>query len=126
MNRYSYNNNRAVQINDPEDSADNSSNEAQPSNDNDNKEDLKPFMGVKQRRLASFRREYKGDYLDVPSQPYVKILDKQGNWTSPFDYVFNAFVEFSCEIDVVCFGVEFDLTMLGATFQLLSAYSAWT
>ncbi|KAJ8442084.1 hypothetical protein Cgig2_007922 [Carnegiea gigantea] len=79
MNRYSYNNNRAVQINDPEDSGDNSNNGAQPSDDNDNKEDLKPFMGVKQRRLASFRREYKGDYLDVPSQPYVKILDKQGD-----------------------------------------------
>ncbi|OIT02231.1 PREDICTED: myosin IB heavy chain-like [Nicotiana attenuata] len=39
-----------------------------------------PFMGVKVRRKASFHRDYIGDYLDVPSQPYLmKILEKQGD-----------------------------------------------
>ncbi|XP_010262800.1 PREDICTED: myosin IB heavy chain [Nelumbo nucifera] len=43
-------------------------------------EEQEPFMGVKVRRRASFRRDYKGDYLDVPSQPYLmKILEKQGD-----------------------------------------------
>ncbi|KAK6925933.1 Class I myosin tail homology domain [Dillenia turbinata] len=43
-------------------------------------EDQEPFMGVKARRNASFHRDYKGDYLDVPSQPYLmKILEKQGD-----------------------------------------------
>lgn len=37
-------------------------------------------MGVKARRLASFHRDYRGDYLDVSSNPYLlKILDKQGD-----------------------------------------------
>ncbi|MCE3051560.1 hypothetical protein HAX54_050185 [Datura stramonium] len=37
-----------------------------------------PFMGVKVRRKASFHRDYIGDYLDVPSRPYLmKILEKQ-------------------------------------------------
>ncbi|KAK6936730.1 hypothetical protein RJ641_033760 [Dillenia turbinata] len=35
-------------------------------------------MEVKVRRKASLHRDYKGDYLDVPSQPYlIKILEKQ-------------------------------------------------
>ncbi|CAL9008819.1 unnamed protein product [Prunus brigantina] len=43
-------------------------------------EDQEPFMGVKVRRKASFRREYKGDYIDVRSNPYLmKILQKQGD-----------------------------------------------
>ncbi|XP_022764247.1 myosin heavy chain IB-like isoform X2 [Durio zibethinus] len=42
-------------------------------------EDQEPFMGIKVRRKASLRREYKGDYLDVPSRPFLmKILRKQG------------------------------------------------
>lgn len=43
-------------------------------------EKLEPFMGVKARRLASFHRDYRGDYLDVSSNPFLlKILDKQGD-----------------------------------------------
>ncbi|OMP10116.1 Myosin tail 2 [Corchorus olitorius] len=43
-------------------------------------EDQEPFMGVKVRRKASLRREYRGDYLDVPSRPFLmKILQKQGD-----------------------------------------------
>ncbi|KAJ4971734.1 hypothetical protein NE237_004833 [Protea cynaroides] len=43
-------------------------------------EDQEPFMGMKVRRRASLHRDYKGDYLDVPSQPYLmKILEKQGD-----------------------------------------------
>ncbi|KAJ7965403.1 myosin heavy chain-related [Quillaja saponaria] len=43
-------------------------------------EDQEPFMGMKVRRKASRHREYKGDYLDVPSHPYLmKILQKQGD-----------------------------------------------
>ncbi|XP_020518187.1 myosin IC heavy chain isoform X2 [Amborella trichopoda] len=43
-------------------------------------EDQEPFMGVKVRRRTSLHREYKGDYLNVPSNPYVmKILEKQGD-----------------------------------------------
>ncbi|XP_022734262.1 myosin IB heavy chain-like [Durio zibethinus] len=43
-------------------------------------EDQEPFMGVKVRRKASLRREYKGDYLDIPSRPFLmKILQKQGD-----------------------------------------------
>lgn len=50
-------------------------------------EDQEPFMGVKVRRKASFRREYKGDYIDVRSNPYLmKILQKQG---LAFHNVFN-------------------------------------
>ncbi|KAL4189218.1 hypothetical protein AMTRI_Chr08g205930 [Amborella trichopoda] len=42
-------------------------------------EDREPFMGVKVWR-TSLHREYKGDYLNVPSNPYVmKILEKQGD-----------------------------------------------
>ncbi|KAJ7959271.1 myosin heavy chain-related [Quillaja saponaria] len=43
-------------------------------------EDQEPFMGMKVRRSASRHRDYKGDYLDVPSHPYLmKILQKQGD-----------------------------------------------
>lgn len=43
-------------------------------------EDQEPFMGVKVRRKASRRHEYKGDYMDIPSRPYLmKILQKQGD-----------------------------------------------
>ncbi|XP_057484934.1 uncharacterized protein LOC130771334 [Actinidia eriantha] len=43
-------------------------------------EDQEPFMGVKVRRKASRHRDYRGDYIDVPSRPYLmKILDKQGD-----------------------------------------------
>ncbi|KAK9293213.1 hypothetical protein L1049_021202 [Liquidambar formosana] len=43
-------------------------------------EDQEPFMGVKVRRRASLHRDYKGDYLDVPSHPYLmKLLQKQGD-----------------------------------------------
>lgn len=42
-------------------------------------EDQEPFMGVKVRRKASRHRDYRGDYVDVPSRPYLmKILEKQG------------------------------------------------
>lgn len=42
-------------------------------------EDQELFMGVKVRRKASLHRDYLGDYLDVPSHPYLmKILEKQG------------------------------------------------
>lgn len=42
-------------------------------------EDQEPFMGFKVRRKASIHRDYLGDYLDVPSRPYLmKILEKQG------------------------------------------------
>ncbi|KAL6127201.1 hypothetical protein ACLB2K_075243 [Fragaria x ananassa] len=43
-------------------------------------EDQEPFMGVKVRRKASFRRDFKGDYIDVRSNQYLmKILEKQGD-----------------------------------------------
>ncbi|XP_008794989.1 myosin IB heavy chain-like [Phoenix dactylifera] len=42
--------------------------------------ELKPFMGVKVRRRASLRRDCKGDYLDVPSDPYLSsMLSKRGD-----------------------------------------------
>lgn len=42
-------------------------------------EDQEPFMGVKVRRKASLHRDYKGDYLDVPSYPFLmKVIAKQG------------------------------------------------
>lgn len=44
-------------------------------------ENQEPFMGVKVRRKASLHREYKGDYIDVPSHPYLmKVMEKQGNF----------------------------------------------
>lgn len=46
-------------------------------------EDQEPFMGVKVRRRASLHRDYKGDYIDVASHPYLmKILQKQGQLCS--------------------------------------------
>ncbi|KAH7538153.1 uncharacterized protein LOC107414542 [Ziziphus jujuba] len=43
-------------------------------------EDQEPFMGVKVRRKTSLHREYQGDYIDVPSHPFLlKILQKQGD-----------------------------------------------
>ncbi|GLT38749.1 hypothetical protein SLA2020_129750 [Shorea laevis] len=48
--------------------------------DNNVTEDQEPFMGVKVRRKASLHRDYQGDYLDVPSHPFLmKILQKQGD-----------------------------------------------
>ncbi|CAN6483276.1 unnamed protein product [Victoria cruziana] len=39
-----------------------------------------PFMGVKARRGGSLHREYSGDYLNVPSDPFLmKMLEKQGD-----------------------------------------------
>ncbi|XP_068668279.1 uncharacterized protein [Aristolochia californica] len=50
-----------------------------PSNNNDT-EDQEPFMGVKVRRKASLHRDYKGDYINVQSDPFIiKILEKQGD-----------------------------------------------
>ncbi|KAF5176766.1 myosin IB heavy chain [Thalictrum thalictroides] len=47
---------------------------------NNESEDQEPFMGMKVRRRASLHRDYRGDYLDVPSQSsLMKILDKQGD-----------------------------------------------
>ncbi|KAM0938437.1 putative class I myosin tail domain-containing protein [Dioscorea sansibarensis] len=44
------------------------------------KRDMEPFMGMKVRRRASLHRDCKGDYLDVPSDPYLtRILSKQGD-----------------------------------------------
>ncbi|XP_061355194.1 uncharacterized protein LOC133299720 [Gastrolobium bilobum] len=43
-------------------------------------DDQEPFMGIKVRRKASLHRDYNGDYLDVPSHPFLmKILHKQGD-----------------------------------------------
>lgn len=43
-------------------------------------EDQEPFMGVKARRITSLHRDYNGDYLDVPSDPFLlKLLHKQGD-----------------------------------------------
>ncbi|CAK9176964.1 unnamed protein product [Ilex paraguariensis] len=43
-------------------------------------EDQEPFMGIKVRRKASLHRDYRGDYLDLPSRPHLmKILEKQGD-----------------------------------------------
>ncbi|KAM1052887.1 hypothetical protein ACFX13_000468 [Malus domestica] len=40
-------------------------------------EDQKPIMGIKVRRKASFHREYRGDYIDIRSNPYLmKALQK--------------------------------------------------
>ncbi|WOL02143.1 myosin ID heavy chain-like [Canna indica] len=45
----------------------------------------RPFMGVKARRGASFRRDVKGDYLDVPSDPFLSaIFSKRGDETLLF------------------------------------------
>ncbi|XP_059454487.1 uncharacterized protein LOC132184759 [Corylus avellana] len=50
-----------------------------PSNSNVT-DDQEPFMGVKVRRKASLHRDYKGDYIDVASHPFlIKLLQKQGD-----------------------------------------------
>ncbi|MED6208549.1 hypothetical protein PIB30_046194 [Stylosanthes scabra] len=50
-----------------------------PSNSNIS-DDQEPFMGIKVRRKASLFREYLGDYIGVPSNPFlIKILQKQGD-----------------------------------------------
>lgn len=39
-----------------------------------------PFMGMKVRRRACLFREFQGDYIDVPSDPYLsKLLRKHGD-----------------------------------------------
>ncbi|KAK9181916.1 hypothetical protein WN944_025057 [Citrus x changshan-huyou] len=61
------------------DDDDDNSNRLRPS-ENNVTEDQEPFMGIKVRRKASLHRDYKGDYLDVASHPYLmKILQKQGD-----------------------------------------------
>lgn len=88
-----YRPNRRVQIEESEPPKyDDVEDEDQGGDDNDDKsirlkpaqnnvtEDQEPFMGIKVRRKASLHRDYKGDYLDVASQPYLmKILQKQGD-----------------------------------------------
>ncbi|KAJ4705894.1 myosin heavy chain-related [Melia azedarach] len=86
MNRYRPN--RRVQIEESQppryddvedDGQDDNSMRLRPS-ENNVTEDQEPFMGMKVRRKASLHRDYKGDYLDVPSHPYLmKILQKQGD-----------------------------------------------
>ncbi|KAG2700590.1 hypothetical protein I3843_06G006200 [Carya illinoinensis] len=50
------------------------------SSDNSRTENQEPFMGVKVRRKASLHRDYRGDYIDVASHPYlIKLLQKQGD-----------------------------------------------
>ncbi|KAH9646643.1 TH1 domain-containing protein [Citrus sinensis] len=64
---------------DGRDDDDDNSNRLRPS-ENNVTEDQEPFMGIKVRRKASLHRDYKGDYLDVASHPYLmKILQKQGD-----------------------------------------------
>ncbi|XVF53458.1 hypothetical protein PTKIN_Ptkin05aG0100800 [Pterospermum kingtungense] len=80
MNRFKAQ--RQVQIGEPENPDDQQEESGMRlrSSDTNASEDLEPFMGVKVRRKASLRREYKGDYLDVPSCPFLmKILQKQGD-----------------------------------------------
>ncbi|KAI3956398.1 hypothetical protein MKX01_016811 [Papaver californicum] len=77
---------RRVQIQTPEGDRNNGETETpEPENrsrpsENNVSEDQEPFMGIKVRRRASLHRDYRGDYLDVPSQyALMKILDKQGD-----------------------------------------------
>ncbi|CAL0308674.1 unnamed protein product [Lupinus luteus] len=45
-----------------------------------NNDDQEPFMGIKVRRNASRHRDYKGDYLDVHSYPFLlNLFNKQGD-----------------------------------------------
>ncbi|XP_031407054.1 myosin heavy chain IB-like [Punica granatum] len=63
----------------PEDDEEEHSLRLRPSDSNVS-DDQEPFMGFKVRRKASLHREYRGDYLDVPSHPsLMKILQKQGD-----------------------------------------------
>ncbi|KAK3219680.1 hypothetical protein Dsin_013650 [Dipteronia sinensis] len=83
MSRYNRGNNRRVQIEEPSqpekhDAGENGSIGHRASENVT--EGQEPFMGMKVRRKASLHRDYKGDYLDVPSRPYLmKILQKQGD-----------------------------------------------
>ncbi|KAF5442218.1 hypothetical protein F2P56_034903 [Juglans regia] len=50
------------------------------SSDSSRTENQEPFMGVKVRRKASLHRDYRGDYIDIASHPYlIKLLQKQGD-----------------------------------------------
>lgn len=87
---------RKVQIDDPKPTEDDKVTDGEEEEENDNKSlkietldksssrnvvNQEPFMGVKVRRKASIIRDYKGDYLDVPSIPFLdKILGKYGNF----------------------------------------------
>ncbi|KAF2315514.1 hypothetical protein GH714_039974 [Hevea brasiliensis] len=83
-----YKSNRRVQIDDSQlpkndgedgDEGDESRMRLKPSGSNVS-EDQEPFMGIKVRRKASLHRDVRGDYIDVPSNPYLmKILQKQGD-----------------------------------------------
>jgi hypothetical protein len=56
-------------------------------------ENQEPFMGVKVRRKASLHRDYKGDYIDVASHPYlIKLLQKQGSASFFFFFRFVSFL----------------------------------
>ncbi|OAY48401.1 myosin IB heavy chain [Manihot esculenta] len=83
-----YKSNRRVQIDDLQlpkyddvdgDEGDDSRMRLKPSGSNVS-EDQEPFMGIKVRRKASLHRDVKGDYIDVPSNPYLmKTLQKLGD-----------------------------------------------
>lgn len=66
-------------------------------------EDQEPFMGVKVRRKTSLHREYQGDYIDIPSHPFLmKILQKQGYFNIFFFLsVFFSFFLFSVALGLV-------------------------
>ncbi|KAK9094359.1 hypothetical protein Scep_025828 [Stephania cephalantha] len=69
---------RRIQIETPQETLE-PQNRPRPS-ENNVTEDQEPFMGVKVRRKASLHRDYRGDYLDVPSQSsLMKILEKHGD-----------------------------------------------
>lgn len=92
-----YQSRRKVQVDDPKPADDDKVTDVEEEEDNNNNKSLKietldkssstnvvnqePFMGVKVRRKGSIIRDYKGDYLDVPSIPFLeKILEKHGNF----------------------------------------------
>ncbi|TXG71103.1 hypothetical protein EZV62_006038 [Acer yangbiense] len=88
MSRYNRGNNRRVQIEEPSQPEKHDAGDEDGENgsighrasENNVTEGQEPFMGIKVRRKASLHRDYKGDYLDVPSRPYLmKILQKQGD-----------------------------------------------
>jgi hypothetical protein len=88
-------------------------------------DDQEPFMGVKARRKASFHRDYKGDYIDVASHPFlIKLLQKQG-LLSMHSNICNAcfalfflffFFFFSCFISYSN-GLRPEITRFYATFE---------
>lgn len=68
-----------VQDNVGEEDEQQGSSRLRPSNSNVYTEEEDPFMGLKVRRMASSVADYKGDYIDVPSEPsLLKILQRQG------------------------------------------------